>query len=128
MKTYAVEKEHQFPEKPWHAIDKQDKRFNLYQTPYILNLFTRSRKTPFRATSRSECEKTKKGRRRRKRSAADAMMQNASGALDEKPILEKFQHMMQNETKDLHTKIISLKHQLKNSGGGVATLPPPTTT
>ena len=112
-----------FLDKTWHAIDDQERSFYLSDTLYsiaVYNGLIEAERLHSELQAEANAKKLKKEEEEKLRTAADAIMQNASDTVDEKAILEKFQKMMHNETKDLRAEIKSLKHQLKNRGGGQA--------
>ena len=107
----------------WHATDRRDRDYLISDTLYSLAIYDGSieiEKTQSEIQAEANAKKLRKEEEERKRSAADAIMENATAALDETTMLQKFRQMMQEENQILRDELAAVKTQLKNRQGGQA--------
>ena len=109
----------------WHVLDERDRVFYVSDALYSIAVYDgllEAQRRQSELQAEIIAKKLKREEEEKKRSAADAIMANASGEQDEKTLLEKFREMMQEENKSLREELASVKKQLqsKNRGGGQA--------
>ena len=105
----------------WHTTDFRDRDYLISDTLYSMAVYdgsTEIEKKRSEMQADANAKKLRKEEEDRKRSAADAIMENAPAAQDEATMLQKFRQMMQEENKSLRDELAAVKAQLKNSRGG----------